>query len=215
MGSSPLARGTHCVHFSHGVSFGLIPARAGNTLVFLSLFAACRAHPRSRGEHESYGKMSAREAGSSPLARGTPLADLIAPPAPGLIPARAGNTGRPTTDSPRAWAHPRSRGEHPEFPAGRAACRGSSPLARGTPHRKRSSVLLAGLIPARAGNTRAARAGTGGYKAHPRSRGEHYPSVLLLLRLRGSSPLARGTPNAVDAAKPAPGLIPARAGNTH
>ena len=54
----------------------------------------------------------------------------------------------------------------------------------------------------------------GGGTAHPRSRGEHKPLLRSLLRLFGSSPLARGT-RVLSPAPPAPGrLIPARAGNT-
>ena len=75
---------------------GLIPARAGNTHDNSDHRTGCRAHPRSRGEHEMSFRAAVLGRGSSPLARGTPTevadeADVV-----GLIPARAGNTARHT-----------------------------------------------------------------------------------------------------------------------
>ena len=94
LGSSPLARGTP-PRSSRGAGFsGLIPARAGNTEAVIFLREVDRAHPRSRGEHSAYVQRSKQAAGSSPLARGTHYADLKEKAGAGLIPARAGNTGR-------------------------------------------------------------------------------------------------------------------------
>ncbi len=50
--------------------------------------------------------------------------------------------------------------------------------------------------------------------AHPRSRGEHVPTVRSSSSHAGSSPLARGTHLAVRECNPSCRLIPARAGNT-
>ena len=91
--------------------------------------------------------------GSSPLARGTPSACLVSVIGRGLIPAHAGNTVElPGLGFP-GWAHPRSRGEHSPAPDDELFEPGSSPLARGTRHGGRKLLDLAGLIPARAGNT--------------------------------------------------------------
>ena len=70
-GSSPLARGTRCRGNREGVVVGLIPARAGNTLLHKKNANAYRAHPRSRGEHRKQLTISTLITGSSPLARGT------------------------------------------------------------------------------------------------------------------------------------------------
>ena len=51
LGSSPLARGTRRPKMHHHRISGLIPARAGNTLVNVRVMSCGRAHPRSRGEH--------------------------------------------------------------------------------------------------------------------------------------------------------------------
>ena len=72
----------------------------------------------------------------------------------------------------------------------------------------------AGLIPARAGNTEEVAINAGGFRAHPRSRGEHQVIELEQFAAGGSSPLARGTLIDVSEAFSIFGLIPARAGNT-
>ena len=138
----------------------------------------------------------------------------------GLIPAHAGNTEKISSLNLTSWAHPRSRGEHVIPERRRGYPLGSSPLARGTRHRRHQSPESNGLIPARAGNTRRvpppgvqgggvgglipARAGNTlqvrgarrGSGAHPRSRGEHGCVHGRVMRFHNL------------------GLIPARAGNT-
>ena len=51
--------------------------------------------------------------------------------------------------------------------------------------------------------------------AHPRSREEHSSTARISKPPPGSSPLARGTRHSRTTARVSPGLIPARAGNTH
>ena len=91
-GSSPLARGTLQGKDSRAVSFWLIPARAGNTLIITFRPSERSAHPRSRGEHRPVTGQDVEEFGSSPLARGTRRSHLHDPALRRLIPARAGNT---------------------------------------------------------------------------------------------------------------------------
>ena len=153
-GSSPLARGTRSEGRSAGVVSGLIPARAGNTYRRFTASAFCRAHPRSRGEHPLPGNPSTPDAGSSPLARGTPRGLPGNLPSPGLIPARAGNTLYFDLPLKESGAHPRSRGEHVSDGESDTWHVGSSPLARGTRRVFTVSPPAMGLIPARAGNTR-------------------------------------------------------------
>ena len=152
--------------------------------------------------------------GSSPLARGTLAIDLLNGTALGLIPARAGNTGRDGAIPGRRRAHPRSRGEHHVCFAVDKPNPGSSPLARGTHKLQPVQRAHVGLIPARAGNTGSAGSGAALWGAHPRSRGEHQIQGGEGCARLGSSPLARGTPTGDILGLPAVGLIPARAGNT-
>ena len=91
---------------------------------------------------------------------------------------------------------------------------GSSPLARGTPKIQFEIQGLAGLIPARAGNTALRPSAWERCRAHPRSRGEHSPTTHGVRTVWGSSPLARGTPVFHAQRQVCTGLIPARAGNT-
>ena len=154
LGSSPLARGTLSRHRAQLLKLGLIPARAGNTRHRDHSTPCPRAHPRSRGEHPSNPPQHFQIPGSSPLARGTLCGLPVVTLCPGLIPARAGNTGHLLPLVLRRRAHPRSRGEHLKPGYGEICAWGSSPLARGTHVRFIVVRLLAGLIPARAGNTR-------------------------------------------------------------
>ena len=173
-----------------------------------------RAHPRSRGEHPVHQETTSGVLGSSPLARGTHNARLAAEGAPGLIPARAGNTRSTLMFERGSRAHPRSRGEHLPGCCPRGSRPGSSPLARGTPSLPYPLPGCGGLIPARAGNTTIWRRCGGGVRAHPRSRGEHCFVGLVPESHEGSSPLARGTPKYPQIRAHRRGLIPARAGNT-
>ena len=112
MGSSPLARGTLGIAAAAHAHAGLIPARAGNTRVWIRGMTTSRAHPRSRGEHAPRRALVVEMLGSSPLARGTLSGTHGLRTGGGLIPARAGNTFDAYRPASRHGAHPRSRGEH-------------------------------------------------------------------------------------------------------
>ena len=191
--SSPLARGTRSPAAPLHRNARLIPARAGNTYTPGVTVNAHSAHPRSRGEHNPSLTLIGAVIGSSPLARGTPAARSVSKPQLRLIPARAGNTDCSDWLSPRAPAHPRSRGEHSGAITSPSAMVGSSPLARGTRAAEERQRIRFRLIPARAGNTGRVSRLTIIAAAHPRSRGEHVHVPTLWGRYTGSSPLARGT----------------------
>ena len=213
-GSSPLARGTLVGRDRPESANRFIPARAGNTGPSSWYPDGRPVHPRSRGEHSFVVAGFLGKIGSSPLARGTRLAEANPPRWVRFIPARAGNTVSAPVQLDQSKVHPRSRGEHRGQSSKRTFPAGSSPLARGThaaPVRRADPVRF---IPARAGNTASSTSRQRAASVHPRSRGEHVTSSTLRISTSGSSPLARGTrPGQADAA----GLlrfIPARAGNT-
>ena len=110
-------------------------------------------------------------------------------------------------------AHPRSRGEHTRFTYFSFDSGGSSPLARGTSCLILAVLILARLIPARAGNMTAFTNARRAASAHPRSRGEHIECRPEMSDADGSSPLARGTSINLSALVLERRLIPARAGN--
>ena len=132
--------------------------------------------------------------GSSPLARGGPTRRRTGARAAGLIPARAGRTGKLLEGSDTAP--------------------GSSPLARGGHRLATLGGELGGLIPARAGRTPSRDHFRPARWAHPRSRGADHLSLPANRREEGSSPLARGGHGGTHAAAGRAGLIPARAGRT-
>ena len=173
-GSSPLTRGAHDGACPGNCCHGLIPAHAGSTSRRTGPRLRSRAHPRSRGEHQSAPAARRSLLGSSPLTRGA-LGDLAGVAhRRGLIPAHAGSTC--------------------PLPACLGGGRGSSPLTRGAPGRAHRRSQTRGLIPAHAGSTPPNMPGTAGQWAHPRSRGEHELEVDQFFDLLGSSPLTRGAP---------------------
>ena len=75
---------------------------------------------------------------------------------------------------------------------------GSSPLARGLPEAARDLPLGGRIIPARAGFTVMPRSITAALKDHPRSRGVYSTLFDANWAVMGSSPLARGLPDATN-----------------
>ena len=132
----PRSRGEHMSGSSHWLlSSGSSPLTRRNTTRRSVVTRLPGAHPRSRGEHAPRVGESFAAPGSSPLARGTRGHLLHPRGSPGLIPARAGNTGLACLRTRESWAHPRSRGEHGMVGLSGCVEKGSSPLARGTPSR--------------------------------------------------------------------------------
>ena len=170
-GSSPLARGTHRGRAESAAEHRFIPARAGNTRALPPGVPCPPVHPRSRGEHCVMRTREVRAAGSSPLARGTPIEGGVDLRELRFIPARAGNTAAVPRPPRRHSVHPRSRGEHAVRAVDGCGGAGSSPLARGTPALRVALRHLDRFIPARAGNTRPRGNPDQSNAVHPRSRG--------------------------------------------
>ena len=193
-GSSPLARGLHPGARLPGAPQGIIPARAGFTILsFLSRVPASD-HPRSRGVYPAASPRGRPRPGSSPLARGLLNPVGLTTNYFRIIPARAGFTPTPrrlTTPSP-----------------------GSSPLARGLLKVDRRCGSISGIIPARAGFTRPRPSRTGHCRDHPRSRGVYGFRRPGRTEMIGSSPLARGLRCDCLGVGVSAGIIPARAGFT-
>ena len=172
-GSSPLARGPLSALWLTSITNGLIPARAGTTTVFDIYSQNDRAHPRSRGDHNTGAGGVKAPGGSSPLARGPPPNPSQGRTFPGLIPARAGTTFINNIHLRVLRAHPRSRGDHRLLSGIWDWREGSSPLARGPLIKTVTDIIGSGLIPARAGTTFTCTIPGVPGRAHPRSRGDH------------------------------------------
>ena len=213
-GSSPLARGLPQLRNVVDQDPGIIPARAGFTPVHVQRVDARWDHPRSRGVYAAALVRLQGAGGSSPLARG--LRGCLGPAAGrgGIIPARAGFT-QPGADHLRQRRdHPRSRGVYYNDIWPMVVGAGSSPLARGLRQAAARGGGFEGIIPARAGFTRAPIHVAIPSEDHPRSRGVYLPMLIVRIARPGSSPLARGLLRGSDHASPRRGIIPARAGFT-
>ncbi len=234
-GSSPLARGAHPGRRHPRGRRGIIPARAGSTVIRPSPPPMRGDHPRSRGEHWTIRPSAVVAFGSSPLARGAH--DVACGDLGGgrIIPARAGSTRGRAMGCTRTADHPRSRGEHVTYVQAVDVDTGSSPLARGAQGVDHGALNLERIIPARAGSTCRALGRKAARRDHPRSRGEHVhrgagepgPEGIIPARAGstpvdvdpaaggcGSSPLARGALGGAGAVAAVVGIIPARAGST-
>ena len=152
-GSSPLARGLlPRAHLPHPRP-GIIPARAGFTILAVVPEDGNTDHPRSRGVYGMRVSLIHENAGSSPLARG--LHDPRRRPGrlPRIIPARAGFTRFGSHPPGGHRDHPRSRGVYRPDGASSAVSAGSSPLARGLLDFFPAISVPLRIIPARAGFT--------------------------------------------------------------
>ncbi len=191
-----------------------IPARAGNSEPKVGSRWGHAVHPRTRGELPQPAITAEDFCGSSPHARGTRPQAQPRTPQRRFIPARAGNSREPVCRNPPRTVHPRTRGElmPPRWPSSRAA--GSSPHARGTRNSRQCGPASSRFIPARAGNSAAARDAAEAAAVHPRTRGELSPRASPHRRRAGSSPHARGTRTTTCSPTAATRFIPARAGNS-
>ena len=131
--------------------------------------------------------------GSSPLARGTRHYLMRCLTGHRFIPAYAGNSQFPLYRCGQDTVHPRLRGELEHFTV-RGYCQfGSSPLTRGTPRSRMTTIICLRFIPAYAGNSLWTMCSWILSSVHPRLRGElRIPSRFCFI-YSGSSPLTRGT----------------------
>ena len=90
---SPLTRGARCRRSRIRHRGRLIPAHAGSTKSAKRTPLISKAHPRSRGEHQTEDRCLYHGCGSSPLMRGALFKKVGTGNIFGLIPAHAGSTG--------------------------------------------------------------------------------------------------------------------------
>ena len=149
-------------------------------------------HPRVCGESLVEHLEPLGREGPSPRVRG------IRPPIdrdrqrPGSIPACAGNP-RSTSASP-TWSgvHPRVCGESTLYITHAFKRPGPSPRVRGIPLEAFASLIVAGSIPACAGNPSSGRCSSSSTRVHPRVCGESLDTACRLITQAGPSPRVRG-----------------------
>ena len=193
-GSSPLTRGTQLAIRQRERGRRFIPAYAGNSRVRESLLFDSAVHPRLRGELKVKVKKVFILLGSSPLTRGTHQSIDEVRVNARFIPAYAGNSVCVRHQRPFTTVHPRLRGELFRFDiANRDTLRFIPAYAGNSEWRLRSRLLQ---------------------PVHPRLRGELIQQTDDENSTGGSSPLTRGTRNAVALIVFFARFIPAYAGNS-
>ncbi len=166
-------RGTPCRQRAGGVTWRIIPADAGNTVLHSFYQSWSQDHPRGCGEHQIVCSIITIFVGSSPRMRGTRMMAASRLILLRIIPADAGNTPNQGRDRFHKKDHPRGCGEHIIIRFRRYCVPGSSPRMRGTQIGVPCCGLLFRIIPADAGNT-SRRSGRGSPRwDHPRGCGEH------------------------------------------
>ena len=207
-------RGTPDFRLGCRIAGRIIPAYAGNTLGHDGYCFPGRDHPRVCGEHIRSRCSRNVILGSSPRMRGTPKQQQVSGRVSGIIPAYAGNTSRTTRTAHGSRDHPRVCGEHGNLWDGAHYGAGSSPRMRGTLVTCPSEWVMAGIIPAYAGNTYSNGQTVNLDRDHPRVCGEHLMPLVFHAFCAGSSPRMRGTPWIWFHTVRRSGIIPAYAGNT-
>ena len=213
-GSSPRVRGKLAPQGHLPEVPRLIPACAGKTPPPSLAGNNAGAHPRVCGENSVIWSQRLRASGSSPRVRGKHQRGRSLRHARGLIPACAGKTRADRADPHPHPAHPRVCGENEVGTKVTADLEGSSPRVRGKHVRHWRGLACAGLIPARAGKTRALPCTRPYGWAHPRACGENRAVSMRVDVRGGSSPRVRGKLRGVAGCGGVHGLIPARAGKT-
>ena len=145
-----------------------------------------------RGEHSCIRIVIRSIMGSSPHARGTRARGISRVEYLGIIPACAGNTRTKILQTVHTRDHPRMRGEHSHLLRCQHSLSGSSPHARGTHRPEHSRIMVYGIIPACAGNTRWIGIMIEFVWDHPRMRGEHLTNGLTRPQSLGIIPACAG-----------------------
>ena len=192
----------------------IIPAHAGFTMPDTVNGFAKWDHPRTRGVYRAALRKGLRGGGSSPHTRGLLVTTGFRGLSPGIIPAHAGFTCRPTSRPLTPRDHPRTRGVYRLVVEGGVAPRGSSPHTRGLHHRASRNRDRARIIPAHAGFTARQQGSSRAREDHPRTRGVYTPSITAVATHRGSSPHTRGLHGRLARNVLVLRIIPAHAGFT-
>ena len=178
-GLSPHARGNREPRQQEALAQGSIPARAGQPPVTDGKERIAEVYPRTRGATAYPESIQRIIRGLSPHARGNLRALAWPVPAPGSIPARAGQPRPAARTRVPPTVYPRTRGATATCTANSRTAIGLSPHARGNLGLPVQRGRLAGSIPARAGQPRARNNPTALWRVYPRTRGA---TVLIVAR---------------------------------
>ncbi len=211
-GLSPRTRGNPRPSPSSATRSGPIPADAGEPHSLPHGQTPNGAYPRGRGGTNVLGLIGLGQAGLSPRTRGNPRRVPYRSRLLGPIPADAGEPRPKQSPAVAPGAYPRGRGGTMRQLASVDLAEGLSPRTRGNLTVSGTAANAEGPIPADAGEPMAERTAPRCNSAYPRGRGGTGSSDDRLSVARGLSPRTRGNLVDIQHAGPAPGPIPADAG---
>ena len=161
LGSSPRVRGPGRSSRALVVSCRIIPARAGTRATSPTTSRRPTDHPRACGDQYAIEIAVMLVDGSSPRVRGPGQAKNLEMYNERIIPARAGTSPGVTATASPMSDHPRACGDQPKKMVAATNNTGSSPRVRGPAQQYRVRALRPGIIPARAGTSKAPKASLG------------------------------------------------------
>ena len=211
-GPSPRVRGNRLEAFSREGLIGTIPAGAGEPPAHWSRRPSHRDHPRGCGGTFRRDRPTAGRMGPSPRVRGNLFDPIGTNGQAGTIPAGAGEPRRTSPISRSSRDHPRGCGGTDAPKAKKGPKQGPSPRVRGNPMEESRTDLVAGTIPAGAGEPSQTMASFFRYRDHPRGCGGTWAAPTTSSFRMGPSPRVRGNRLKVFAIAGHEGTIPAGAG---
>ena len=213
-GLSPRGRGKLHPAMAWSMRMRSIPAWAGETPALENRVSLPAVYPRVGGGNSIGGASPKSARGLSPRGRGKPPPSRVAAPAAGSIPAWAGETAAKPGCCARRRVYPRVGGGNSRFNSSSKRAVGLSPRGRGKPETGVNPQVLAGSIPAWAGETMTYSQLLALDEVYPRVGGGNpdYPNPQTYRN--GLSPRGRGKPPSATAAGRLPRSIPAWAGET-
>ena len=211
-GLSPRVRGNRRPAGAYRLPRGSIPACAGEPSGERRRFQAWQVYPRVCGGTGVHTGVVGKVTGLSPRVRGNPRHPGAGVPAARSIPACAGEPRPIRSCRARTGVYPRVCGGTIE--AARPACTwsGLSPRVRGNREPVRIQDFFARSIPACAGEPCTGPRSAPAPRVYPRVCGGTAGRIIFGLCRQGLSPRVRGNRRRLRLRPPAPGSIPACAG---
>ncbi len=192
-GPFPREQGVASELLHGGLVDGSIPAGAGSSPGRPGTRPGSRVHPHGRGEHCVVPIAGGWVAGPSPRVRGAEPVSAGPEVPQGAIPASAGSRRARSGRRSRRRVHPCGRGEQSGVTVIRPGAWGPSPRGRGAADAFGDGLGVAGIIPAGAGSSTAARTSSPPPWVHPCGCGGADPEGEGLPAARGSIPTGTGS----------------------
>ena len=191
---------------------GSIPASAGEPANLPTTTGVDAVYPRECGGTTENVDFGGRGHGLSPRVRGNHQGSHYRAEGDGSIPASAGEPGRCCASRAARRVYPRECGGTAGVVEEALVDDGLSPRVRGNHRRRRASAAARGSIPASAGEPHRDRSVAGGSQVYPRECGGTIFAGRVTPLAEGLSPRVRGNLSRRLMRAPAPGSIPASAG---